>query len=101
MWEKVCEDYKCQKVSVDSWVEVLAGDVDDSGNEVEDIFNGDVEMEESGAEKFLGDIISSDGKNMKNIKSRVNKGTGIVDKMLTFFCKEFLLVSQTLKLVSS
>jgi hypothetical protein len=58
---KVCEDYKCQKVSVDSWVEVLAEDGDDSGNAVEDIFNGEVEMEESGAEKYLGDIISSPG----------------------------------------
>ena len=31
----------------------------------------------------MGDVISSDGRNLKNIKARVNKGTGIVRKILT------------------
>ena len=39
-------------------------------------------MEEAAEEKYLGDIISKDGRNMKNIKARVNKGTGIVKKIM-------------------
>ena len=40
-------------------------------------------MEESAEEKYLGDIISKDGRNMINIKARVNKGTGIVTRIMT------------------
>ena len=39
-------------------------------------------MEEREDEKYLGDIISKDGHNLKNIKMRVNKGKGIVKKIL-------------------
>ena len=40
-------------------------------------------MEEKEEDKYLGDVISKDGKNMKNIKARIAKGTGIVNKILT------------------
>ena len=33
--------------------------------------------------KYLGVLISKDGKNMKNIKERVAKGTGIVKRIMT------------------
>ena len=41
-------------------------------------------MEEKDDEKYLGDVISKDGRNIKNIQARVNKGTGIVRKILIF-----------------
>ena len=41
-------------------------------------------MEEKEDERYLGDVISKDGRNIKNIQARVNKGTGIVRKILTF-----------------
>ena len=50
---------------------------------IEDCFTGEEVIDETDSEKYLGDIISNDGKNMKNIKARVNKGTGIVNKILT------------------
>ena len=34
-------------------------------------------MEEKNEEKYLGDIISNDGRNLKNVKVRVSKGKGI------------------------
>ena len=40
-------------------------------------------MEEKNEEKYLGDIISNDGRNLNNIKARVNKGKGIVSKILS------------------
>ena len=49
---------------------------------IEDIFVGKIIMEEAEEEKYLGDIIDREGKNIKNIKSRVNKGKGIVKKIL-------------------
>ena len=40
-------------------------------------------MEERDSERYLGDVISKDGKNIKNIQARVSKGTGIVRNILT------------------
>ena len=40
-------------------------------------------MEESETEKYLGDLISNDGKNEKNIKARKDKGQGIVDQIMS------------------
>ena len=37
---------------------------------------------EKDEEKYLRDLISKDGRNLKNIKARVNKGKGIVQKIL-------------------
>ena len=40
-------------------------------------------MEESQTEKYLGDLISNDGKNDKNIKARKDKGQGVVDQIIS------------------
>ena len=40
-------------------------------------------MAEAEEERYLGDIISKDGRNIKNFKARVKKGTGIVNKIMT------------------
>ena len=40
-------------------------------------------LEESETEKYLGDLISKDGKNEKNIKARKDKGQGIVDQIMS------------------
>ena len=40
-------------------------------------------IEEKEEEKYLGDILSNDGRNIKNIKSRVNKGKGIINRIMT------------------
>ena len=39
-------------------------------------------MPEVCEESYLGDIISSDGKNTKNIKSRISKGVGIISQII-------------------
>ena len=39
-------------------------------------------MEKVTSDTYLGDIISSDGKNKKNIESRVAKGLGIVSNIM-------------------
>ena len=41
-------------------------------------------MEEKTEEKYLGDIISADGENIKNVKARVAKGRGIICRILAF-----------------
>ena len=40
-------------------------------------------MEEVIEEKYLGDILSEDGRNMKNILARVSKGVGITNNIMS------------------
>ena len=72
------EEYKCQQLYVDSWSEVERVDT----LEIEDKYNGEELMEEIDEAKYLGDLISKDGRNIRNIKLRVNKGKGIVQKII-------------------
>ena len=76
------EDFKCHNVYVDSWEETETTNTETGNTQVEDICIGEEIMEEKDEEKYLGDVISKDGRNLKNIKARINKGKGIVKKIL-------------------
>ena len=75
--------YKCTAMKVDEWKEVEVVNEETGIDEIKDICNDKYEMEEKEDEKYLGDLISVDGRNVKNIKSRVAKGTGIISKILS------------------
>ena len=77
------EEHKCQELRVEHWTELemqndITGEI-----EMKDTFAGELMMEEKDEEKYLGDVISNDGRNIKNIKARIAKGKGIVTKILT------------------
>ena len=76
------EDFKSHNVYVDSWEETETTNTETGNTQVEDICIGEEIMEEKDEEKYLGDVISKDGRNLKNIKARINKGKGIVKKIL-------------------
>ena len=57
---------------------------DDEKVGIEDCLVGEEVMEEKSEEKYLGDVISNDGRNLKNIKVRVAKGKGIVNNIMTY-----------------
>ena len=50
-----------------------------------DVETEDHKIESSSDEKYLGDVISVDGKNTKNITARVAKAQGIVKQLRTIF----------------
>ena len=50
--------------------------------ELEDKYKEEVAMVESDAEKYLGDILSTNGSNTKNIEARTSKGHGIVNQIM-------------------
>ena len=49
----------------------------------QETFNGEVEIDESENEKYLGQIIGNDGSNVKNVENRAQKGIGSVNKIIT------------------
>ena len=62
---KYCEDFKCQSLMVDKWKEVEIKNEETGLEEIEDVHDGEVVMEEKKEEKYLGDIISTDGRNIR------------------------------------
>ena len=70
------------ELCVDGWVMKDVTNVETNIEERQDIFEGDMEISHMGAEKYLGQIISSDGKNTKNIEKARNKGIGIQNKIV-------------------
>ena len=78
----VRREYKCQNLKIDKWEEIRIRN-EENVEIAEDIFVGEHIMEEKSEEKYLGDIITTDGKNIKNILARVAKGKGIVIRIFT------------------
>ena len=71
----------CPDLKVDGWIENNVTSVETGKTQMKDIFKGTTLLEDSKGEKYLGDIISSDGKNYKTVAARKNKGTGIVNEL--------------------
>ena len=72
----------CPELSVDSWKEQLK--VNGEGrNELEDLYDKRKLMKEVTDKKYLGDIISVDGKNEKNIRERINRSIGNTNKIVS------------------
>ena len=76
-------DFKCQDLLIDNWKEVEMFNEVSGIDEIEDVCNDDLKMKETSSEKYLGDILSVDGKNVNNIKARVAKATGIISRILS------------------
>ena len=71
----------CPDLFIDKW-KVKSVETLDTEDEISmDILEEEHKIEDSDEEKYLGDILSSDGSNSKNIKARTSKGFGIVDKI--------------------
>ena len=73
----------CPDLKLDYWDVTNTEEIETGQNKVDDEYAGEHTLETIENEKYLGDLISHDGKNTKNIQARREKGTGIVDKILT------------------
>ena len=72
----------CPDLSIDCWKEAV---VEDKGGKkkLKDMYAGQEDMKKVNEHKYLGDIISSNGKHDKNIKERINKAIGNVNKIVS------------------
>ena len=68
---------------MDSWEETNVKNEDTNEDSIEDCWKGEEKIKEVSEDKYLGDIISNDGRNLKNIKARISKGQGIVSRIMT------------------
>ena len=72
----------CSELSVDSWKEKVTKDKN-GFKIIVDHYTGKEVMESVNEKAYLGDIISKDGTNTKNIKSRTDKAYGNIDKIIS------------------
>ena len=68
---------------VDGWIMKELNDIETNMKESTEDFNGEDDIEETENTKYLGQIISKDGTNTKNIENRSNTGIGMVNKINT------------------
>ena len=92
-----CDQSVCPSLSVDKWKVKHIEQIDIGKSSLEDVHDGYHEIEDKSEEKYLGDIISKNGKNDKNIESRVKKGHGIMKQIISIleeicFGKNFFTV---------
>ena len=72
----------CGKGKVDAWVDEV--NISEEGEDtLIDKYIGKVDMKNVEDKKYLGQILSKDLKNDKNIKDKVNKSYGNVNKIIT------------------
>ena len=67
---------------MDGWkVNVVSDDITGQTFQ-EEVFAGQVKMDQKDEQKYLGDMISKDGKHDKNISMRKNKSIGIINQIM-------------------
>ena len=66
---KTRAEHKCQALHVEKWSEKAVEDSETKEIKVEDIFEGEDIIEEKENQKYLGDILSKDGRNIKISKT--------------------------------
>ena len=72
----------CPDLELDDWKLRNVLDIKTGETTLTDEYDGPRRLEDSDVEKYLGDLISHDGSNLKNIMARKAKGTGIVDNIM-------------------
>ena len=66
---------------VDGWLMKDVTNVETGTTSRQDTLTGSIEMSHMNSEKYLGQVISSDGTNSKNIEKLRNKGIGLKTKL--------------------
>ena len=92
----------CKDVHVGEWNTEVMEDPTTGGHKIHEYFSGNVKMNSRDEQKYLGDILSSDGSHMKNIQDRRNKGYGIINQIKqilesTYFGKFYFEVAIVLR----
>ena len=91
----------CKDVFVNGW-KIEVGTDPETGNSVQsNVFTGRGKIDLKQEQLYLGDLISADGSNTKNVKLRRNKGIGVINQIMqilhsTYFGKYFFKIAMVL-----
>ena len=76
----VGKDKVCETIEIESWKEVV--EKDDRKVQYIDRHDGKESIKTVTEQIYLGEVLSNDGKNLKNVEAKVGRGKGIVHEIL-------------------
>ena len=99
---KQCNETLCKELLLEGWKIKVERDTLTGKVSQHEELGGQEKMEEKKEQAYLGDIISVDGKHMKNIQVRKNKSLGTINQIMhiletMFFGKYFFEVALVLR----
>ena len=99
---KSCNETLCRDLFVGGWKNVVVTDTESGVCSQSEFFGGLEKMETKQEQMYLGDIISNDGKHIKNIQHRKNKGLGTINQIMdilgsVYFGKYYFEVALVLR----
>ena len=80
----------CPDLYLDTWKIDECEEYETGRRTLKDTVDEEYKIEDSEEERYLGDFITKDGKNSKNVSARRARGIGIVDKIFTYLNDVFL-----------
>ena len=78
---RTCNPTLCRDLHVDGWELKVVTDTESGKDSQTDLFVGPEKMSNKKEQTYLGDVISADGSQSKNIQARKNKGLGIITQI--------------------
>jgi hypothetical protein len=99
---KSCNRTFCKDLTVGGWKLEVESDPDTGKTYYSEYFAGQEKMEVKEEQMYLGDVISSNGKHLKNVLNRKSKGLGVINQIMqilnsTFFGKFYFEVALVLR----
>ena len=85
-----CKTSSCPDLFIDTWKIEEKEEYDTNRKTFVDVIDNEHKIEPSDEEKYLGDILTTDGKNTRNIAARRARGICNVDKIFTYLNDVFL-----------
>ena len=79
-----CKDQKCGDLFIDTWKIEETEEYDTDRKVLKDVLDNEYKIEQSEEERYLGDLITTDGKNIKNVSARKSRGIGIIDQIFYY-----------------
>ena len=70
------------KLYIDNWEIKRVDECKTGVTNLTDVNSGQIKVDVAEQDKYLGDILTNDGKNLKNILARKAKGLGIIDRIM-------------------
>ena len=92
----------CKDLTVGGWKVEVESDPDTGKSYYSEYFAGQEKMQVKEEQMYLGDVISSNGKHLKNVLHRKSKGLGVINQIMqilnsTFFGKFYFEVALVLR----
>ena len=99
---KTCNENLCKDLFVDSWRLDVVKNSETGQFEQKESFGGQEKMKVKHEQVYLGDVISDDGKQVKNVQARKGKSLGIITQIMeilksVYFGKYYFEVALVLR----